>query len=244
MSSRPTTTASTAPIAPARFAAALVDLSLPTLHLKLLEIRNSISHLRTSNIQLLPFALGTETAIGAAPGEPDPDCADAIRENEAVIARMQDRIALIRSEVEGRGTSWREFEAPDDDAPAAEGTTANGLNGLQAARDEEDRIARGSTTATQTQPPAGGAVQHPAWSDGTFQTGTIRGGVLQYDSVPGASFSVAGARNPETNPENPAAASGGSLSDEELRRRMEAQLRGLGDDNDDDDSGAQGGMHL
>ncbi|KAF3358200.1 Protein piccolo [Verticillium dahliae VDG1] len=79
--SRPTTTADTSPISPARFAAALPPLSLPTLHLKVLEIRNSIAHLRTSNIELLPHALGTEPAGGA----PDPDCADAIRENEAAV---------------------------------------------------------------------------------------------------------------------------------------------------------------
>jgi hypothetical protein len=236
MPPHPTTTASTEPISPARFAAALTDLSLPTLHLKVLEIRNSISHLRTSNIQLLPFALGSETPVGGVPGQPDPDCADAIRENEAVIERMQERIALVRAEVEGRGLGWREFESAEDLGPEEE--SAATTNGLRAAREEEDRIAGATATTTQTSA-AGGAVQHPAWSDGTFQTGVIRGGELHFDDVPGDSFSVPAASrgtNSETAP------TGGRLTDEQLRRAMEQQMRDLG--TDDNDSDSQGGMHL
>ncbi|CRK19277.1 hypothetical protein BN1708_012582, partial [Verticillium longisporum] len=258
--SRPTTTADTTPISPARFAAALPPLSLPTLHLKVLEIRNSIAHLRTSNIELLPYALGTEPA-GATP---DPDCADAIRENEAVILRMDERIALIRAEVEDRGCSWREFEAVE---PARPGTTtavtghadddddddvAPVTNGLRDARLEEDSIAAGT--------------RHPAWSDGTFQTGTIRGGVIRFDddaaptaspapttssapaaSAPAASAPAASASSPAApadagsvraaTTQTAAPSGGGRLDDEQLRRAVEERMRQLDDDDD-------GGMHL
>ncbi|KAM0329860.1 hypothetical protein ACHAQA_004025 [Verticillium albo-atrum] len=235
--SRPTTTADTTPISPARFAAALPPLSLPTLHLKVLEIRNSISHLRTSNIHLLPYALGTDP-----PGStPDPDCADAIRENEAVILRMDERITLIRAEVENRGCSWREFEAAKEDedgAAAADADVAPVTNGLRDARLEEERIADG---------------RHPAWSDGTFQMGTIRGGVLHYDNEPeprgepAAAPAAATTAAPATAAAGSVAASttatapaGGRLDDEQLRRAMEERLRELGDGDDD----ADGGMHL
>ncbi|KAM0279318.1 hypothetical protein ACHAQH_004665 [Verticillium albo-atrum] len=253
--SRPTTTADTTPISPTRFAAALPPLSLPTLHLKVLEIRNSISHLRTSNIQLLPYALGTDP-----PGStPDPDCADAIRENEAVIVRMDERIALIRTEVENRGCSWREFEASDVDASGTAAADADVdadvapvTNGLRDARIEEERIA---------------GERHPAWSDGTFRMGTIRGGVLQYDDeAPAAAAatgvghgasgnatsgtaSTAGNANAATTnagsvsdtltaTASTTAASGGRLDDEQLRRAMEERMRET--DNDDDDDG----LHL
>ncbi|KAJ4295876.1 hypothetical protein N0V88_004578 [Collariella sp. IMI 366227] len=42
------------PISPSRFAAALPDLPLSALHLKVLELRNSITHLDYSNEQLRP----------------------------------------------------------------------------------------------------------------------------------------------------------------------------------------------
>ncbi|SPQ18847.1 34627e8b-f2c2-4524-abe1-f4479ed8da0a [Thermothielavioides terrestris] len=137
--------ADSVPITPARFAAALKDLPLSSLHLKLLELRNSIAHLDYSNEQLRPYAEGTATAFSSAEAAaaaaattttttttttepsaqqqppppqqqqtqqltPDPDCAEAIRENEEVIARMQERIRLVRAEVESRGLSWAEFQ--------------------------------------------------------------------------------------------------------------------------------------
>ncbi|KAF6837358.1 secondary alcohol dehydrogenase [Colletotrichum musicola] len=218
--------ADTTPISPTRFAAAIHDLSLPTLHLKVLEIRNSILHLRYSNAQLTPFAEGTATtldAADAAAGRPDPTCVEAIRENELVIARMEERVALIRAEVEGRGHSWDEFKSKDEVDAESGAATTNGTaaipttNGLGAAREEEDRIA-GQTETT-------GASQHPAWMDGTFQTGTIRNGEIQMDAQPGQRAN---------------GTTGGRLTDEELRRAMEERMRGLGGDDNDDD----GGMHL
>lgn len=273
--SQPTTTANTTPIAPDLFAAALTDLSVSILRLKLLEIRNSISHLRSSNAQLLPFALGTETAVGGEPGVPDPDCADAIRENESVIERMDERIRLIRAEVEGRGLSWDEFEAApvarkDGDsaatAPVADsawssnakaGPTVNGAtNGVAAALDEEDRIATGRETSvggaktSGSQQRGGDVPRHPAWSDGTFQTGVIRNGVLHYDtrsgqqddgaaSGGGSSDNIGSSNTTEGQSvaTGGPAARGGALTDEQLRRAVEDQMRRM-DVKDDDDKNA------
>lgn len=236
----------TAPITPARFAAALKDLSAASLHLKVLEIRNSLAHLAHSNAQLRPFAEGTVAAPGGAPGEPDADCADAIRENEAVIERMRDRIELVRAEVEERGLSWREFEAKDeleDDepgvvppaapAPAASGTAggapppppaavANGVNG-HAEDGGAGSGANGGAAASSRGNP---------WEDGTFQTGVIRNGEIHMDAIPNRQGSGATASS-QTN----GAGAGGRLTDDELRRRLEERLA---EDNDDED----GGLHL
>ncbi|KAI1196052.1 hypothetical protein F5X97DRAFT_224116 [Nemania serpens] len=167
----------TQPISTARFVEALKDLPASSLALKVLELRNSIAHLDYSNAELKPFADGTKPTLDQQgntneTGQPDQDCKDAITENETVIARMQDRIKLIRAEIEGRGLSWREFQGAGDD-PATE------------ARDTE-----GSETRDETLTAATSAVnghghdhgdsqnlpsQHEAWRDGTFRTGVIRG---------------------------------------------------------------------
>ncbi|KAI0444758.1 hypothetical protein F4803DRAFT_227239 [Xylaria telfairii] len=155
----------TQPISPARFAEALKDLPASSLALKILELRNSIAHLDYSNAELLPFAEGTTPTLDrqgnlSEAGEPDQDCKDAIVENEAVIARMQERIELIRAEVEGRGLNWREFQGITDDA-------------ARAGQDTDDAMQNETpTTATST---VNGHTesQHAAWRDGTFQTGTI-----------------------------------------------------------------------
>ncbi|KAI1132476.1 hypothetical protein F5Y10DRAFT_231209 [Nemania abortiva] len=165
----------TQPISPARFAEALKELPASSLALKVLELRNSIAHLDYSNEELKPFAEGTKPTLDqqgnmSEAGQPDQDCKDAIAENEAVIARMQERIELIRAEVEGRGLNWREFQGTADDAAAAAAESA----GDSATQDETSTAATATTTVNghsqSTEP------QHEAWRDGTFQTGTIRGG--------------------------------------------------------------------
>jgi hypothetical protein len=120
MTSYTPSTDPTNPIDPARFAAALESLPLDALHAKAAEIRNSISHLRHSNEQMLPFA-----------DEGDQDCKDAMFENLTVIGRMNARLGLLKDEVEKRGMMW--VDDPDDlrRAPAGDGEavmngTANG----------------------------------------------------------------------------------------------------------------------
>ncbi|GAB0132881.1 hypothetical protein EsDP_00001302 [Epichloe bromicola] len=213
--------ADTRPISSARFAAALKDLSISMLHLKVLEIRNSIAHLQYSNDQLKPFAEGTATALcdasaNATSPQPDQDCIDAIKENEAVIDRMAERIALVRAEVEERGMSWTEFQSNEEAEAAVEKAKAQA----------EDRQVNGQ--ASDTQQPVEGL--HSAWTDGTFQTGTIRNGEFHTDSGPAA-------------PQTSAGTSGGRLNDEELRQVVEERMRNLGNRGEVDDD-EEGGMHL
>ncbi|KAL2158505.1 hypothetical protein VTH06DRAFT_4272 [Thermothelomyces fergusii] len=248
--------AESVPITPERFAAALKELPLVSLHLKVQELRNSIAHLDYSNEQLRPFAEGrapaaasAASAAGAGPGTggvPDPDCADAIRENEVVIERMQERIRLVRAEVESRGLRWSEFALSggeggagaeeDTDTDAGREREREGEGGGGGETEDASPLVNGTaasstttttttTTATATETTVNGGPRHPAWLDGTFQTGVIRDGVLRMHADP--------ARQGQ-------ARQGGSLSDEELRRRVEEQLRGLGDDDDD----GEGGLHL
>ncbi|KAK3181404.1 hypothetical protein K4F52_007266 [Lecanicillium sp. MT-2017a] len=184
--------ADTTPITAARFAAALKELSVQMLHLKVLEIRNSIAHLQYSNDQLKPYAEGTaaasdgtsETSGGAAAAEPDQDCIDAIRENEQVIERMAERIALVRIEVEERGVSWNEFQSKEETEAAA---------AAAAAAASADRNGTSATTNGQQQSP---------WTDGTFQTGVIRNGEVHMDAQAGVRDTGAGANTSQRTEEN------------------------------------------
>lgn len=119
------------PISPQRFAEAILELPLPTLHLKAAEICNSVSHLESSNLQLQPFA-----------DAGDKDCADAIKENEDTMLRMEERILMLRREVERRGfhmsddapvTSRNVNERPNGHAEIQggleDGTESSGPNG-------------------------------------------------------------------------------------------------------------------
>lgn len=157
--------ADTTPISPARFASAIKDLSLGMLHLKVLEIRNSIAHLQYSNDQLKPFADGESAALGESSAAPDQDCIDAIKENEVVIDRMAERLAIIRAEVEDRGVSWTEFQSQDEVANSQAG----------------EALTNGDVADDQTAE----TTRHSAWTDGTFQTGTISNGQVRFDSQPG-----------------------------------------------------------
>lgn len=157
----------TAPISPARFAEALKELPASSLALKVLELRNSIAHLDYSNSELKPFAEGTASTLDASEAnQPDQDCIDAIKENEAVIERMQQRIELIKTEVEGRGLSWEEFKGKtDEDVQDSEPSNVNG----------EGPALLNGTNGTNGHAPTSETGQHAAWSDGTFTTGTVRG---------------------------------------------------------------------
>ena len=109
------------PISPARFAAALTDLPLSSLYAKAAELDNSISHLQKSNTQLLPFAQ-----------DGDSDCRQALEENQEVIERMEDRIHLLKLEVQKRGQVWHELRADvkngqaDEDMGMSGGPRVNG----------------------------------------------------------------------------------------------------------------------
>lgn len=152
------------PIDARAFSQALEPLPIDALHAKVAEIQNSISHLKTSNDQMLPFA-----------EEGDQDCKDAMFENLIVIGRMNDRIQLLREEVERRGLRWADGEV--EDAENRKRLAPDGTNG--------------QTIGAQHQPVAD-------------QAGS------------------------------------GSLTDQELRARIAAQM----DENDEDDQSGEGGVHL
>jgi hypothetical protein len=209
----------TTPITPTAFAAALKELSLPLLHLKVLELRNSIAHLDYSNEELRPFAEGTQAVLSASTPQPDQDCIDAIAENETVIARMLERIELIKAEVEERGCSWTEFQSKEE-VEAEERRRGEGLEGTGLVNGVDGHTDGGNEEEEGRNP----------WRDGTFQTGTISNGIVSMDEVAGSRLR-GGSRAA-------AAAGGGSLTDEELRRRLEEQMGRL------EDGDEEGGMHL
>ncbi|KAI9886544.1 MAG: hypothetical protein M1823_001656 [Watsoniomyces obsoletus] len=94
------------PISTTAFAEAIQDLPVGSLHSKAAELQNSINHLRDSNEQLRPFSL-----------DGDQSCTEAISENKEVIERMQERIRLLRAEVERRGMRWtHDTEDEKDDS--------------------------------------------------------------------------------------------------------------------------------
>ncbi|KAI4740997.1 hypothetical protein E4T50_08572 [Aureobasidium sp. EXF-12298] len=118
------------PIDRARFAEALESLPLDALHSKVAELRNNMNHLRYSNEQMVPFADDGDQGFE--------DCKDAMYENLVVISRMNERIELLRAEVEKRGMRWSEAEVED--------------------RQVGERMVNGdsvSTTTTQSQPQSG-----------------------------------------------------------------------------------------
>jgi len=130
----------TDPISPARFALALQDLSLASLHSKAAELRNSLYHLRHSNAQLQHFA-----------DAGDPDCREAIAENKVVMERFRERVELLKAEVERRGMPWVNWdeEGAVDEKKMVNGhadvemVNGNGGNERQAA----DSGMNGSTVA-------------------------------------------------------------------------------------------------
>jgi hypothetical protein len=225
------------PISLERFALALRSLPISTLALKVAELRNSIAHLDYSNEQLKPFAYPSppsseqQTSERAAAG--DPDCIDAIRENLVVIDRMNERIKLVKTEVENRGYNWAEFSGlPNSSDPELTASAfsklinealVNGVTPSEAGANGDIEPGTHNVGASDDREANGvdGERSHPAWTDGTFQTGRIGARRVAMDSE---------GSGPERH--------GGRLGDEELRRQMEERMRALeGEDGED-------GMHL
>lgn len=219
------------PITPARFAAALPSLPLSNLHAKAAEIHNSLAHLQSSNAQLAPFAIpglglnGSQTSsvngtngealagVGAT-GDPtdlfyDQDCADAIRENEQTIARMRQRLEILKEEVQGRGAVWVWGQL---DEMAA---------GKEPGEAEAPDCGRGVHGASNG---AFGGIDGHAPSVSTNGTGVDRPPEVDGNDLQGESGGATRQRN-------------GRLTDEELRRRMQEQLDAIGDDDDNDGGG-------
>lgn len=260
--------ADAAPITPAAFAAAIEDLPLSTLHLKAAELRNSLAHLEYSNAQLEPFAYPSPLSNE----QPDAVCVEAIEENIGVMTRYRERLELLKAEAEKRGVGFGELLGGEriEDLPERQ----PGVNGslpeaeaasLRARQNEGGRVAEERERETEiresVQRGQEQSARHSAWTDGTFQMGTIRDGEILMDEPPAAPTAqqANGVRNEEIQPEqqeeeeevtsiaqmSSAARTngtsttqhgqqGGRLSDEEISRRMDALI-----DADDED-----GIHL
>lgn len=124
------------PITLTRFATALQDLPIDAIYSKHAELRNNIAHMESSNKQLEDFAREND----------DRDCYEALLENRQVIARFEERIQALRSEVtDVRGLPWR----PREEEPAAKNEVdgSAGLGG--AAPQEEQRNGTGASAGTQ-----------------------------------------------------------------------------------------------
>lgn len=130
--------AESTPITPARFAAALTDLPISSLYAKHAELTNNIVHLESSNRQLEDFAREND----------DRDCYEALLENRQVIKNFNERIDLIRKEVEEiRGLPWR----PRDEEEVRKEEGAIGLNSTAATQNGTDATVSSGPQAAQEQ---------------------------------------------------------------------------------------------
>lgn len=85
------------------FAEAIADLPLSAVYSKVSELRNSISHLHRSNEELRLFLAESQDSE-----EEKKELEGYVLENEEVVMSMNERISLLKVEVERRGQTWME----------------------------------------------------------------------------------------------------------------------------------------
>lgn len=103
------------PITPGAFAEAIKELPLAVLYSKVSELTNSIAHLHRSNAELRAYLAETNDSE-----EDKKEIEQYVTENEDVAVSMNERIALLKTEVENRGQPWIELEdlkKVDEDVP-------------------------------------------------------------------------------------------------------------------------------
>lgn len=120
-----TMSSTSTPISPEMFALAIKDLPVDTLYSKAAELQNSISHLRDSNEQMKEYA-----------DEGDEVCKEAIAENDVVVKRIEERVALLKVEVESRGLIWSAHGANEEEVKV------NGHVGVNGEADGDAPVAR------------------------------------------------------------------------------------------------------
>ncbi|KAJ5740893.1 hypothetical protein N7493_000765 [Penicillium malachiteum] len=123
-------------ISPTAFAEAITELPLSALYNKVFELRNSIAHLHRSNSELRLFVLESTDSE-----QDKKELEDYITENEGVIVSMNERVALLRIEVERRGQEWIEEKVKVDADADGESGTGNGHENVNG-----DTTAPGDTT--------------------------------------------------------------------------------------------------
>lgn len=94
----------------AAFAEAITELPLSAVYSKVSELRNSIAHLHRSNAELRLFLEESQDTE-----EEKKELEGYILENEGVVASMNERVSLLKTELENRGQPWVEGERKDGD---------------------------------------------------------------------------------------------------------------------------------
>lgn len=123
------------PITSARFSKALEDLPISSLHAKVNELRNSISHLQKSNKELEEYVRQ----------EDDKECYEALVENREVIRRMEERIELVKKEIiENRGLPFEPEQKPREEAVRENGNVEADTEMRDLASDERNHAAAGT----------------------------------------------------------------------------------------------------
>ncbi|PKY00918.1 hypothetical protein P168DRAFT_66752 [Aspergillus campestris IBT 28561] len=126
------------PISPAAFTEAIKELPLAVVYAKASELQNSIAHLQRSNSELKTFVAESADTL-----QEKQELENYIAENEGVMGSMNERIGLLKAEVEGRGQKWIEL---DELAPDAK-TGSPGANGAGAANGHGSSAPQGSSSA-------------------------------------------------------------------------------------------------
>ena len=124
------------PISPTAFAEAITELPLESLHAEAAKLSNDINKLIESNA-----ALEAEKAVENDEGVKFLD--EVIAENEGVIRSKEERIELLKLEVEKRGQVWidprkkDEEDAEEEECPVVNGT---GTGHLGAGEQQDDGV--------------------------------------------------------------------------------------------------------
>ncbi|KAJ5587899.1 uncharacterized protein N7459_003664 [Penicillium hispanicum] len=134
----------------AAFAEAIQELPLSAVYGKVAELRNSVSHLHRSNDELRQFILQSTGSQDAE--EENKELEGYIAENEGVITSMNERLSLLKMELENRGQPWVETEQEND-------------------KENEEQNTSTETTAPATNGTTGGASAHQHQSSDAGQDG-------------------------------------------------------------------------
>ncbi|KAF3043233.1 hypothetical protein E8E12_009589 [Didymella heteroderae] len=150
--------AESTPITAARFAAALNDLPISSLYAKHAELTNSITHLESSNRQLEDFAREND----------DRDCYEALLENRQVMKNFNERMEMIKKEVEQvRGLPWR----PQNEGEVRKEEGTIGLNGTVSTQNGSSTTAPIAPAASNASPAARGQVNGSSAQAGDEEEG-------------------------------------------------------------------------
>lgn len=122
------------PINPTAFAEAITELPLESLHAEAAKLQNDINKLLESNA-----ALEAEKAVETEEGVKFLD--EVIVENEGVVKSKEERIGLLKVEVEKRGQVWIEPGKKDEEevqAPVVNGAGHGAVEQENAGGREDD----------------------------------------------------------------------------------------------------------